>query len=176
MKRLFAGCKAAMLTVAHSRACRPHPNKEARRLVKRTTSRLVLMSGLLTLLFALIQPVAANATATITPHTGTWSITAVGVHTQSTAKYATHTTASTCFKSDLLQSAKYYVQLIWYNGGRNTVLWTSGTYDTSGVRHCSPTKTISGAHNPLVFDAIHLVCVSPVPVCQGNGTYTIDTN
>ena len=108
--------------------------------------------------------------------TYTWTFSVViGSHTVDTAKYTTHSTVTGCTTADSLTSASYHFKVIWYNGGRNTVLWSSREYTSSGTQHCSPKITIS-AHLPLVYEAITLDCVSPINVCQGNGTYGIDTN
>ena len=76
--------------------------------------------------------------------------------------------------SGVLQAATMSFQLVWWHGGRKTVLWTSRNF--TGSRTCSPTKTISHARNPTVYLVITLHCHSfPLP-CQGSGSWSIKTN
>lgn len=114
-------------------------------------------------------PVAANAAT----NSGTWNATALTNKSVSTPRYVTHSTAKGC-ASGVLQSATMSFQLVWWHGGRKTVLWTSR--DFSGNRTCSPTKTISHARNPTVYLVITIHCHSfPFP-CQGSGSWSIKTN
>ena len=116
--------------------------------------------------------VAANASAR-TVHTGTWNATAETNESVPTQKYVTHDKAKGC-ASGTLQSATMSFQLVWWNGGRKTVLWKSR--DFGGGRTCSPTKTINHARNPVVYMIITLHCNSfPLP-CQGAGSWSITTN
>lgn len=135
--------------------------------------------------FAAVLAVAAPQAASAAPHAvpattsyyGTWNFSAVvSSDTVSTKQYVSSTTASSCTTADGLTAASYHFKLIWYNGGKDTVLWSSPEYGSSGVRHCSPTKTITGVNGPKIFDKITLDCQSPIDFCQGNGTYGIRVN
>ena len=115
---------------------------------------------------------AAHVNAT---HSGTWNATAVFNESVDTPGYTTRNKASGCVDG-VLTSANLSFQLIWYNGGRDTVLWGSRIY-TTGNRHCSPTKTIKHPpHGPVVFLRITIHCQNgPIP-CQGDGDWSITTN
>jgi hypothetical protein len=119
---------------------------------------------------------AANSAipAVSATHNGTWNATALFDESTDTPSYATVNKASGC-ADGVLTSAVMSFQLIWYNGGRDTVLWGSPNFD--GSRHCSPTKTIKNPpHGPEIFLRITIHCVSPIDVCQGNGDWSITTN
>jgi hypothetical protein len=128
---------------------------------------------------ALAVPSLASA-ATARPsinatHNGTWNATAVTNESVDTPGYTTRNKASGCVDG-VLTSANLSFQLIWFHGGRDTVLWGSRIY-TTGVRHCSPTKTIKNPpHGPVVFLRITIHCQNePIP-CQGDGDWSIKTN
>ncbi len=128
--------------------------------------RWMRRSGLITVLASavMILPGIANAAT----HTGTWNASAVTNQSVNTPMYVTTSTASGCAHGTLT-AATFSMKLVWYNGGRDTVLW-------SGTSHCSPTKTIRGAHDPKVFLIITIHCNIIHLVCQGSGTWSITTN
>jgi hypothetical protein len=118
-------------------------------------------------------PLAASAATHTTTHNGSWNATAETNKSVPTQKYVTHNTAKGC-AGGTLQSATMSFQLVWWNGGRKTPLWSSR--DFAGGETCSPTKTIKNAKNPEVYLIITIHCQSfPFP-CQGSGSWSITTN
>src|ERR1700683_792851 len=114
-------------------------------------------------------PLAASAAT----HKGTWNATAETNQSVPTQKYVTHNKAKGC-AGGTLQSASISFKLLWWNGGRKTVLWASRHF--GGNETCSPTKTIKHAKNPKVYLIITIHCNSfPFP-CQDDGSWSITTN
>ena len=89
---------------------------------------------------------------------GPWSISANSFTTVTyfTPKY-TSTTGNvyTCVKANSAGgiSPNWSFELLWWNGGRKTVVWKSGTYTTPGT-HCSPKEHPTSTGNPEFLDAI----------------------
>jgi hypothetical protein len=138
--------------------------------MKKWASRSALVAALMCAMLA-VPSLASAATA----HNGTWNATAFENQSVNTQHYITKNQASGCI-SGTLTSAEVSFKLIWYNGGRNTVLWGSRNYST-GAKHCSPVKTISHPpRKPVVFLIITIHCVSPIDICQGSGNWEISTN
>jgi hypothetical protein len=133
----------------------------------------------LAVLAAMATPGVANASA-VTPdlrHSGSFSIATPFSFTQSNARYTTTSTVSGCINAtDIVGTITgWHFRLIWYNGGRNTVLWTSPEF-TGGGYHCSPTKTLS-THAPSVYSQETLDCNNPIPLpCTMDGNWSLDTN
>jgi hypothetical protein len=132
-------------------------------------------TGLVTALLCAMLAVPSLASASTT-HNGSFDITAFENQSVDTQQVTTTNHASGCISDFLLTSSEVSFQLIWYNGGRNTVLWGSPDFAT-GAKHCSPTKTISHPpHDPQIFLIITVHCVSPIDVCQGSGAWQVTTN
>ena len=93
-----------------------------------------------------------------------WSISASsGPATFDTPRYRTGARAKTCVRTTSLSSATWRFKLVWYDGGRNKVLYRSATY-TGRTTHCSPTETIGRPpHNRrhVIFTVITVIGTSP---------------
>jgi hypothetical protein len=150
-------------------------NSPRRRPMKRMRSRLGIRTamGIAVVAVALAIPQLASA-STVAPgpiaHNGTFTTgrTLDGGSTN-TRTFVTQSLASTCVDVTSLTGSWHY-ELIWYNGGRNTVLFASRTFTTHGI-HCSPTEYING-NSPKVYDQISVTGVAS----QASGNYQITTN
>jgi hypothetical protein len=136
--------------------------------------RLAFLSGFGALMLAgsVLQAGAANAAT----YSGRWSINAIidGVH--NTASYTTNTTheVSSCVSVTSLEGVGgvWSFQLVWYDGGKNLVLWHSG--DTEGkARICSPVE--KPGNNDKVYDHIVLINAGAGLNVVDGGTYSFDT-
>jgi hypothetical protein len=136
--------------------------------------RLAILSGIGALAVAgsVVQPSIANAAT----FSGKWSITAVISGTHNTAKYTTNSThkVSTCVSvtSTKGTGGVWSYQLIWYDGGKNKVLWHSGDHEGTG-RICSPVKKPGG--NDKVYDHIIVEDGGNGVEVTDSGTYTFNT-
>jgi hypothetical protein len=146
--------------------------------VTKLRARARIPVAFLAILLATATPGIANASTTIalTTHGGTWSIATPFSFTQSNARYTTHTTVSGCVNAqDLVGTLGWHFRIIWYNGGRNTVLWSSREFSAGGNR-CSPTLELD-THLPSVYSQETLDCNNPIPLpCTADGTWSLVTN
>lgn len=146
--------------------------------VTKLRARARVLVASLAILAAIAIPGIANASATIPNirHSGTWEINTPFSFTQSNARSTTHSTVSGCINAlDGVGTLSWHFRLIWYNGGRNTVLWTSREFSDLGF-HCSPTITLH-TPNPSVYSQETLDCNNPIPLpCQMDGNWSLDTN
>jgi hypothetical protein len=119
----------------------------------------------------------AARVAPLTSHHGTWSITTPFTFTQSNAKFITHSTVSGCVTpTSGMGTFGWHIQIIWYDGGKNKVLWRSKEISSNGGRHCSPKLTVH-AHLPKVYSQETLNCNNPIPLpCELSGTWSLATN
>jgi hypothetical protein len=143
--------------------------------VKRITSRVGILSavGALALAGSLLQTAVANATV----YPGTWGLTAEGGASTQTPMHATNSTkeASTCVTVNKLSGigGEWSFQLIWYDGGKDLVLYQSGDHSGKSTA-CSPIKK-PGA-NDKVFDNIVLFNGGAGNEVQDSGTYSINNH
>jgi hypothetical protein len=143
--------------------------------VKRITSRVGILSavGALALAGSLIQTAVANATV----YPGNWALAAEGGASTQTPMHATNSTkeASTCVTVNKLSGigGEWSFQLIWYDGGKDLVLYQSGDHAGKGTA-CSPIKK-PGA-NDKVYDNIVLFNGGAGNVVQDSGTYSINNH
>jgi hypothetical protein len=143
--------------------------------VKRAMSRVGILSavGALALAGSLSQAGVANAAT----FSGKWSLTAALDATTNTASHATNSTGevSSCVSVTSLGGVGgvWSFQLIWYDGGKNKVLWHSG--DTEGkATVCSPAK--KPGKNDKIYDHIILINAGADPEVMDSGTYSINTH
>lgn len=145
--------------------------------MKKLRVRTQALVAFLAILGATASPGIANAsTSAIVSHHGTWSITTPFTFTQSNAKFTTHTTVSGCVNATSLQGTLgWHFRLIWYDGGKNKVLWTSREFSNVG-RHCSVTVRLH-THLPKVYSQETLNCHNPIPLpCEAKGSWSLKTN
>jgi hypothetical protein len=147
--------------------------------VTRLRARARVLVASLAILAAIAVPGMANASASIPNnirHSGTFTIHASFTFTQSNASYTTHSTVSGCVNATSgMGIFKWHFRLIWWNGGRNTVLWTSPEFSDTGF-HCSPTKTLN-TPNPTVYSQETLECGNPIPLpCELDGNWSLSTS
>lgn len=139
--------------------------------MKKLKWRSAVVAGLAAV--TLSAPAAASAaTTTATTHAGSWNLIWQGSNSIFTPRFATHSTVRGCASAALLGSGMSF-EIVWYNGGRDTVLWESRNF--GGERTCSPTKTIRHARNPSVFLVITVKC-PPQEHCRAHGAWTLTTN
>jgi hypothetical protein len=139
--------------------------------VRKWTWRMSAVAAVAGVLLSI--PLTASAATRTTTHNGTWNATAETNESVNTSQYVTHNTAKGC-AGGTLTSATMSFELVWWNGGRKTPLWSSRNFE--GNETCSPTKTISGAQNPEVYLVITIHCDSFPAPCQGFGSWSITTN
>lgn len=146
--------------------------------MKRSTFWLAILSSLfLTLLVPLSQSAVAeaaishNGAVPATSHTGSWKLVGTNSASKNTASYVTSTTASTCVVASF-NTGEWSFKLIWHNGGKNTVLYSSRYFTAGSGKHCSPTETIKNGHSPKVYD--HIAWFGDDG--GAGGTYSIGTN
>lgn len=146
--------------------------------VAKLRARTRLLITFLAILAATAIPGVANASTgtLLASHHGTWSITTPFTFTQSNAKYTTHTTVSGCVNAKFLQGTLgWHFRLIWVDGGKNKVLWTSREFSSVGG-HCSPPVRLH-VHLPKVYSQETLNCDNPIPLpCEASGTWSLKTN
>jgi hypothetical protein len=146
--------------------------------VAKLRARARVLVAFLAILVVIAIPGTANASAAIpnVRHSGTWEINTPFSFTQSNASSTTHSTVSGCINAlDGVGTLSWHFRLIWYNGGKNTVLWTSGEFSNLGY-FCSPTITLH-TPNPTVYSQETLDCNNPIPLpCQMDGNWSLDTN
>jgi hypothetical protein len=136
--------------------------------------RLALLSGLGALMLAgsLLQTGVANAAT----FSGKWSITAVLSGTHNTASYKTNSThkVSSCVSVTHTGGVggEWSFQLIWYDGGKDKVLWHSGDHE-GNARVCSAVEKPGG--NDKIYDHIILINAGADPEVQASGTYSVNT-
>jgi hypothetical protein len=136
--------------------------------------RLALLSGLGVLVLAgsVLQGGVANAAT----YSGRWSITAVISGAHNTPSYKTNSThkISSCVAvtSTSGVGGVWSYELIWYDGGKNKVLWHSGDFEGK-TRVCSPVKKPGG--NDKIYDRIILINDGSGLEVQDSGTYSFNT-
>ena len=140
----------------------------------RARARLALVPafGVLMLAGSVFQAGVASAAT----YSGTWSLFAVAAPV--TYDTPMHTTNSTHEVSTCVSVTKYSggfsdwsVELIWWDGGQNKVLWHSGDY-LGIARVCSPIEYPGG--NDKVYTHIIIFPQSGISV-QDSGNWSIDT-
>jgi hypothetical protein len=143
--------------------------------VKQLISRVGVLSavGALALAGALGQAAVANAAT----FSGKWSVSAVLDGTTNTASHATNSTGevSSCVTVTSLEGVGgvWSYELIWFDGGKNKVLWHSGDFEGKATV-CSPTK--KPGRNDKVYDHIILENAGADPLVKDSGTYSINTH
>lgn len=143
--------------------------------MKRMMSRAGILSavGALALAGSLSQAAVANAAT----YHGKWKLTAVLTATTNTASHTTNSTheASSCVTVTSLGGVggEWSYELIWYDGGKNKVLWHSGDFEGKATV-CSPIKKPGG--NDKVYDHIILFNAGADIEVQASGTYSINTH
>lgn len=148
--------------------------------VTKLRARARVLVAFLAILVATAAPGIANASTIVplTSHHGTWEITTPFTFTQSNAASTTHSTVSGCAAlTDEMGTYGWHFQIIWFDGGKNKVLWRSKEIP-SGLsgRHCSPTLKLK-THLPKVYSQETLNCNNPIPLpCELDGTWSLDTN
>lgn len=136
--------------------------------------RLALLSGFGALVLAgsVLQAGVANAAT----HSGRWSITAAISGTHNTPSFKTNSThkVSSCVSVTSLGGVGgvWSFQLIWFDGGKNKVLWHSGDFEGK-ARVCSPVERPGG--NDKIYDHMILFNDGSGIEVQDSGTYSIDT-
>jgi hypothetical protein len=120
----------------------------------------------------LVAPSAANAAT----YSGSWSLTAYIDAAHNTASYTTNSTheVSSCVSVTSLAGVGgvWTFELVWYDGGKNVVLWISG--DNEGkARVCSPVKKPGG--NDKVYDHIILINAGAGIAVTDGGAYSFNT-
>lgn len=120
---------------------------------------------------------SASAIAPLTAHSGTFDINTPFSFTQSNAKFKTDTTVSACVtRTDGMGTFGWHMQIIWYDGGKNKVLWQSKEISSDVVHRCSPQVTVSG-NVPTVYSQETLNCNNPIPLpCEFQGNWSLTTN
>ena len=141
---------------------------------KKAKVRLVISSviGMLALAGSVLQAAVANAAT----YSGNWSITTFIEGTHNTASYKTNSThkVSSCVSVTSYQGSGgvWSFELIWYDGGKNKVLWHSGDYQ-GNARVCSPVKKPGG--NNKVYDHIILINSGAGVAVTDSGKYSFNT-
>jgi hypothetical protein len=128
--------------------------------------------GALGLVSSAVQATAAEAAT----YGGRWSITAGLDGVTNTRSYVTASgKVSTCVSVTSTEGVggSWSYQLIWYDGGRNKVIWHSGDYE-GHARVCSPVKR-PGGRNDKVYDHIILYNAGADPIVKDAGTYSFNT-
>jgi hypothetical protein len=147
--------------------------------VTKLRARARVLFASLAILAATAIPGMANASTTIplTTHRGTWEITTPLNFTQSNASSTTHSTVSACWDISSAQGTfGWHVAVIWFNGGRNTVLWHSREFsDNDGGPHCSPTIRLH-RHLPRVYSQETVNCNLIIAPCLVDGDWSLRTN
>jgi hypothetical protein len=136
--------------------------------------RLALVSGLSAL--ALAGSVVQARVADAATYSGPWSAVVVAEKAVDTPMYKTNSAhkVSTCVKVTNLHSsaaAKWSYELIWYDGGKNKVLYHSPDHLGLG-RDCSPVRKLGG--NNKVYDKI-ILFNSSIGELVNSGTYFFNT-
>ncbi len=143
--------------------------------MKRAMSRVGILSavGTLALVGSLSQAGIANAAT----FSGNWKVTAVLSGTTNTASHTTNSTGevSSCVTVKSLGGigGEWSYELIWFDGGKNKVLWHSGDFEGKATV-CSPIK--KPGKNDKVYDHIILINAGADPEVQDSGTYSINTH
>ncbi len=112
----------------------------------------MLTAGLLAAAVPLMVPqLAAAATA----HDGTYHVSGglFNASTVNTPMYGTARTARTCVRvQGSPGSYGWTISMIWYDGGRNKILWQLSGRSTGTV--CSPQRLLRCRCGPRIYDAI----------------------
>jgi hypothetical protein len=114
---------------------------------------VLLKAGLLAALVSLAVPQAALAAGTT--HSGRYSVSGglLNARTVDTPLYQTLSTARMCVRIEGSPgSYGWQLRLIWYDKGKNKVLWHRFGHRTRIV--CSPRKRLRCHCSPKVYDAI----------------------
>jgi hypothetical protein len=129
---------------------------------------------------ALAVPASASVSASVSApaavkpaatHRGNWKIGhTVDGATHETRKVNTRNNVSACVTANHLTGA-WHFQLIWFNGGRNTVLYSSRPFSHPGI-HCTPTEVIKHGKKAQVYLKISVTGVNSA----GSGNFEITTN
>jgi hypothetical protein len=136
--------------------------------------RLALLPGLGALMVAgaLLQAGVANAAT----YSGKWSITTPIGSTHNTPSYTTNSThkVSTCVSVTSYAGAGgvWSYELVWYDGGKNKVLYHSGDYQGKATV-CSPVERPGG--NDKVYDHIILFNDGAGVEVTDSGNYSFNT-
>ena len=121
---------------------------------------------------AMLQTGVANAAI----FSGNWSITTALSGTHNTPSYKTNSThkISSCVSvtSFAGTGGVWSFELIWYDGGKNKVLWHSGDFEGK-ARVCSPIKKPGG--NDTIYDHIILFNAGAGIEVTDSGKYTFNT-
>jgi hypothetical protein len=150
--------------------------------MRKKGARLGIFSalGLLAALSVAALPAIASAGTTeppavpavVTLHTGAWHVSGgiLNVKTVKTISYSTHNKAKTCIHiaSNTTNRVTWKLRLIWYDGGKNKVLWVFTGFGTG--TWCSTWKTMPRP-NDKVYDAISAGALQSM-----KGTYKVWTN
>ena len=114
--------------------------------------------------------------AEATTYSGHWSVTAVIANYTNTRSYVTNIThkISSCVSVTATAGVGgvWSFELIWYDNGKNKVLWHSGEFEGHG-RVCSPVKK-PGRHD-AVYDRIILQNAGAGLEVQDSGPYSFNT-
>ena len=120
----------------------------------------------------MLQAGVANAAT----FSGNWSITAAISGTHNTASYTTNSThkISSCVSvtSYAGTGGVWSFELVWYDGGKDKVLWHSGDHEGK-AKVCSPVEKPGG--NDKVYDHIILVDAGAGVEVTDSGTYSFNT-
>jgi hypothetical protein len=148
--------------------------------VTKLRARAGVLIASLAILAGIAIPGIANASAAIPNaiHRGTWRITTPLNFTQSNAPSITRSTVSACWDiSDAQGTFGWHVAVIWFHGGRNTVLWHSREFsDNDAGPHCSPRIRIRHPHHPKVFSQETVNCNLIIAPCLVRGDWSLRTN
>jgi hypothetical protein len=147
--------------------------------MKRMMARFGIRSalGMLVAVAALSAPAIASAAtgpaavrpAVVNQGNFSTSSTSTDGSTTRTPEYVSRSTASTCVDAVHL-TGSWSFKLIWLNGGKNTVKFTSRDFTSPGI-HCSPTETVT-AGAPKFYDTI----TTTGELSGASGNFSITTN
>ena len=137
----------------------------------RARARLALVPafGVLMLAGSVFQTGVASAAT----YSGTWSLFAAAPATYDTPMYTTNSTheVSTCVSVTKYSNlGTWDVQLTWWDGGQNQVLWRSGDH-AGALRVCSPVEYPGG--NDKVYTHI-ILFPSGKLAPKDSGNWSID--
>jgi hypothetical protein len=113
----------------------------------------------------------AQASASVTEHSGTWHVSGCAVacgKSVNTASYSAYNKAETCIDIKSGHTSNWTIYLIWYNAGNNTVLFKLSGVSTG--TYCSGWRTMSRPDDK-VYDRIYASVNTSI-----SGTYNIWTN
>ena len=134
--------------------------------------------------FVLVAPLLAQSVAARaeTIYFGPWSIiSTLYSNTWDTPSYVTsgHTGGCLTVTSDNADTAEFDgwgFQIIWYDGGKDKVLWSSPEYDPPAnlpAQKCAPTLTVGSGEK--VYEAITVYGGTVTSSAAAEGEYYVDT-